>query len=281
MLEQSKRVIFLMEKSSIVISGLEKRLKADNYTTYSISGNFDRLENYIKNAGVFIIYNPQDILYAKYGHKNMAHIKDLIVDSNGFIIFIGDAGDKEVLVNEFPEFASYKWLIRPVEPEAFCNVVDEVMENYEKIQMRKKAAEESGGPNPDEAALSNDEDADTRKRVLIVDDDPSYAMMVKTWIKRFYKTDVVTAGMQAITFLLKKPVDLILLDYEMPVVDGAQVLQMLRQEPTTKDIPVIFLTGVSTREGVERVMELKPAGYVLKSTTRENLLAIIDEKIGQ
>jgi hypothetical protein len=53
MLEQSKRVIFLMEKSSIVISGLEKRLKADNYTTYFISGNYDRLENYINNAGVF------------------------------------------------------------------------------------------------------------------------------------------------------------------------------------------------------------------------------------
>ena len=63
-----------------------------------------------------------------------------------------------------------------------------------------------------------------------------------------------------------------MLDYEMPVVDGPQVFQMLRQEQSTKHIPVVFLTGVGTREGVERVMALKPDGYILKSTTRDSLL---------
>ncbi|MBP3231963.1 MAG: response regulator, partial [Anaerovibrio sp.] len=82
----------------------------------------------------------------------------------------------------------------------------------------------------------------------------------------------VKSGMDAITFLLKTPVDLILLDYEMPVVDGPQVFQMLRQEQSAKHIPVVFLTGVGTREGVERVMALKPDGYILKSTTRDSLL---------
>jgi len=47
---------------------------------------------------------------------------------------------------------------------------------------------------------------------------------------------------------------------------------MLRQEQSTKHIPVVFLTGVGTREGVERVMALKPDGYILKSTTRSSLL---------
>ena len=89
--------------------------------------------------------------------------------------------------------------------------------------------------------------------------------------------------MQAISFLLKVPekekVNLILLDYEMPIVDGPQVLQMLRQEPATANIPVVFLTGVGTREGVSRVMELKPDGYILKSTTRDDLLAFLDSKL--
>ena len=78
------------------------------------------------------------------------------------------------------------------------------------------------------------------------------------------------------TFLLKTKVDLILLDYEMPVVDGPQVFQMLRSEEATKNIPVVFLTGVGTREGVTRVMSLKPDGYILKSTTREGLLDSIN-----
>lgn len=281
MLDESKRVVFIMEKSSIVISGLEKRLKADKYTTMSIAENFEKIGRYTDEVGVFIIYNPQEILFAKNGHKNMSLIKDQIMDSNGTLIFVGEAGDKEVITKEFPEFASYRWLIRPVEPEMFCTIVDEEAENYEKRQRRKKIAENSKEVPFDDTGMLGEESSDTRKRILIVDDDPSYAMMVKAWIKPFYKTDVVTAGMQAITFLLKKPVDLILLDYEMPVVDGPQVLQMLRQEPTTKDIPVIFLTGVSSREGVQRVMELKPSGYVLKSTTSDNLLSIIEDKLGQ
>ena len=85
--------------------------------------------------------------------------------------------------------------------------------------------------------------------------------------------------MQAISFLFKNQVDIILLDYEMPVVDGPQVFQMLRSEDITKDIPVVFLTGVSTKEGVQRVMELKPDGYILKSTTKEDLLSYLEKKL--
>ena len=66
----------------------------------------------------------------------------------------------------------------------------------------------------------------------------------------------------------------------MPLVDGPQVFQMLRQEQATQHIPVVFLTGVGTREGVERVMALKPDGYILKSATKEKLLNYLREKIG-
>ena len=103
--------------------------------------------------------------------------------------------------------------------------------------------------------------------------------MIKEWIGNEYQTDIVTAGMQAIKFLLRNQVDLILLDYEMPIVNGPQVLQMLKQEPVTENIPVIFLTGVGTKEAVERVMSLKPDGYMLKSTSRENLLKLLYGKL--
>ena len=104
--------------------------------------------------------------------------------------------------------------------------------------------------------------------------------MVREWIKDDYQADIVTAGVQAIKFLIKKSADLILLDYEMPVVDGPQVLQMLREEPETADIPVIFLTGIGTKEAVQRVMALKPDGYILKTTTREDLLKYLNGKLG-
>ena len=65
----------------------------------------------------------------------------------------------------------------------------------------------------------------------------------------------------------------------MPVVDGPQVLQMLRQEEATQNIPVVFLTGVRALEDVRRVMELKPEGYVLKTTSKEDLIKMLAEKL--
>ena len=115
-----------------------------------------------------------------------------------------------------------------------------------------------------------------KQKILIVDDDPSYAKMVREWIKDVYRVDIVTAGMQAITFLLKNPVDLILLDYEMPITTGPQVMEMIRSEPGSSDIPIIFLTGKSDKESVLSVMALKPQGYMLKSMTREQILETID-----
>lgn len=71
--------------------------------------------------------------------------------------------------------------------------------------------------------------------------------------------------------------DLILLDYEMPVTSGPQVLEMIRSESRGDSIPVIFLTGKGERESVLKVLALKPDGYLLKSMERSKLLAAIDE----
>jgi CheY-like chemotaxis protein len=82
---------------------------------------------------------------------------------------------------------------------------------------------------------------------------------------------MANSGMQALRWLGKHKVDLILLDYEMPVTSGPQVLEMLRSEPETKNIPVMFLTGKSDKDSVMQVMSLNPQGYFLKSIEREEL----------
>ncbi|MCR5420458.1 MAG: response regulator [Lachnospiraceae bacterium] len=156
-------------------------------------------------------------------------------------------------MNKMPAIGDYTWVDRPVEMYLLQLAIDNAVR----------------GPGV----------TGEIKRVLIVDDDPFYAKMVKEWIKDKYQTDIVTTGMQAISFLLKNKVNLILLDYEMPKVDGPQVLQMLRQDEESKDIPVVFLTGAGSKYNVERIMSLEPAGYIFKETTREDLLDYIKEKI--
>ena len=62
---------------------------------------------------------------------------------------------------------------------------------------------------------------------------------------------------------LDKP-DLVLLDYEMPVCDGKQVLEMIRSEKTFEGIPVIFLTGRTDPDTVRTLVSLRPDGYLAK-----------------
>ena len=84
------------------------------------------------------------------------------------------------------------------------------------------------------------------------------------------------SGVAAIrTITLNRP-DLVLLDYEMPVCDGRQTLEMLRSDPAFADLPVIFLTGRSDPESVRNVMSLKPAGYLLKYLKPAELKGKID-----
>ena len=136
---------------------------------------------------------------------------------------------------------------RPIDNAAF---VDNVSEMFRKL--------ESG---------------EFRKTILIVDDDPSYLGLVREWLKGTYKVAMANSGLQAIKWLGKNKADLILLDHEMPVTAGPQVLEMLRSEEETKNIPVIFLTGKGDKESVMAVVALKPEGYFLKTIEREELLA--------
>ena len=71
--------------------------------------------------------------------------------------------------------------------------------------------------------------------------------------------------------------DLILLDYEMPEVDGPQVLAMLRNDQELANIPVVFLTGINNPESIEKLLSLNPAGYILKSTTSEDLRSTLSD----
>ncbi|MBR4543182.1 MAG: response regulator [Lachnospiraceae bacterium] len=72
-------------------------------------------------------------------------------------------------------------------------------------------------------------------------------------------------GVQAISYLTKNSVDLVLMDYEMPGANGPQVLSMLKTDSETGHIPVMFLTGKGDRESVPSVVGLHPEDYLLKT----------------
>ena len=75
---------------------------------------------------------------------------------------------------------------------------------------------------------------------------------------------------------LNRP-DLVLLDYAMPVVDGKQVLEMIRSEPEFSTIPVMFLTIKNDTLSIIKVKELRPEGYLLKSMPPTEIVKAVDD----
>ena len=92
-----------------------------------------------------------------------------------------------------------------------------------------------------------------------------------------YQVALAESGIAAIRTITLEPPDLVLLDYEMPVCDGRQTLEMLRSEKAFADIPVIFLTGRSDPDVVRALLALKPAGYLLKYLKPADIKQKIDE----
>ena len=119
-----------------------------------------------------------------------------------------------------------------------------------------------------------------KKTVLVVDDNAAILRSIKAMLEDKYTVMLANSGMQALKSIGKKHPDVILLDYEMPVCDGRQTLEMIRADEEICDIPVIFLTGVNSREHIEAVIKLKPAGYLLKPAVADKLIANIEKALG-
>jgi len=250
-------IVVVMFQYSVIIKSIERKLTEleCRFTTVSegLEYNFEREGKY---ANLILFYLPPDINDEAAKPGLVRKLCRTVLERGQKAVLIGESKYQADFLAEIPKLKKYPWINRPIDMKALEDALVQEMER-EEIPERKK-------------------------RILIVDDDPSYAKMIREWIKTDYRVDIVTAGMQAITFLLKVPeddrIDMILLDYEMPVVDGPQVLQMLRQESATADIPVVFLTGNGKREAVSRVMALKPEGYILKSTSKADLMDFLEKK---
>ncbi len=120
-----------------------------------------------------------------------------------------------------------------------------------------------------------------RKKILVVDDNGQMLRILKDMLEDQYDLELVTSGIKAMTSIVKDRPDIVLLDYEMPVCDGRQTLEMIRSDEDFLDLPVVFLTGINDREHIKQVLKLSPQGYLLKPPSRYGLLKTIEGVIGK
>jgi DNA-binding response OmpR family regulator len=111
-------------------------------------------------------------------------------------------------------------------------------------------------------------------KALIVEDDPDARKILSLILKLDgYQIHTAPGGHEAIDVLLSLMPDLILLDVMMPGMDGYQVCQWIRANPTTKRMPVVMLSGKADPESVARGLEVGADEYLAKPITPSNLTA--------
>lgn len=217
------------------------------------------------------------IICAGDENRDSVQVYDILRECSrmGSMDIIVVANDEErAFIMSMTRLERISFIARPVSLTALYKILEIAEENLEKDLVDANMAFETF-VNP------NTVETFPRKHILVVDDDPEQLMLIKEQLREFYEVTLVGSGELAFKALKKFKVDLILLDYMMPKMDGPEVLQMLREFPDYKDIPVVFLTGVSEREVViQTLMNLKPQGYLLKPSKKSEIVAKIIDVLG-
>ena len=100
--------------------------------------------------------------------------------------------------------------------------------------------------------------------ILIVDDSPSNLSMISNLLHESYTVKAVNRGSKVFKVVSDEQPDLILLDIMMPDVDGYEVCRLLKADPFTRHIPIIFLTSRSEIESEELGMKLGAVDYITR-----------------
>lgn len=244
----SSHMIVAGEKESFIVRTLIKKAQDAGAECKFVPWTVNDIHASFEETELIAVFMEDD---TKPKEEVIHFLSDNMEDKGKMLILIGEQDDIDYVRGKIPKEILYKTFTRPVDNAEYMNAVKEYFEKMHAGEFKKS--------------------------ILIVDDDPNYLSLVRQWLKGTYKVNMVNSGLQAIKFLGKNKVDLILLDHEMPVTSGPQVLEMLRSDEETRSIPVMFLTGKSDKNSVMEVVALKPEGYFLKTIEKEELLEKLQE----
>ncbi|MBE6093906.1 MAG: response regulator [Schwartzia succinivorans] len=118
--------------------------------------------------------------------------------------------------------------------------------------------------------------------ILVVDDDDMNLKMAEFILKKDMKENKVLladSGMKAIDTLQREKVDLVLLDFQMPVMNGLKTLELIRKREDLKDVAVIFLTAASDRDTVIKAGMMGVVDYIKKPFMPNDLIDRVSQAL--
>ena len=123
-------------------------------------------------------------------------------------------------------------------------------------------------------------DGNSQARVLLVEDNlVNQKVVIAVLRKKGYQIDVAGDGQQALTMLesAKHPYNVVLMDVQMPVMDGMEATRLLRRDPRWKNLPVIAMTAHAMNGDKERCLEAGMNAYIAKPVQPNHLISMIEK----
>ncbi len=245
--EKGKSVLLIGEKMNYLFISIMNILKQETLTVNVCSADIESLNKANKDVRALIIYADSNLAS---DHQLLVYLKDMVIERDMPVFAIGT--DEELAE------------IRMILPNLM------IQEEFKRPINAKKVGESI-------ASFLFNSTTQSKKKILVVDDSNVMLHNLKGWLGEKYQVMLADSGITAIKCISLNRPDLVLLDYEMPICDGKQVLQMIRSEMEFVDIPVIFLTARGDKKSVMEVMSLKPSGYLLKTMKPMEIIQAIDD----
>lgn len=118
-----------------------------------------------------------------------------------------------------------------------------------------------------------------KKHILVVDDVVTNLKIVEGFLEPHYKVSLVKSGEQALKFLDKSKPDLILLDIQMPGIDGFETIKRIKSKDENKNIPVLFLTSQEDIDSRIKGFQLGATDFILKPFMSDMVLKVINFRL--
>lgn len=213
-----------------------------------------------KLALEYVQQHPVDIILLDVempimdGFLTLERLRNVEACINVPVILVTSKRDKYTVLNS-GIMGVDGYLAKPVTKEALNQKIAEVYQKKEKLE--------------------------NRKTILMIDDDMSYLKQMNSFLQEFYNVIMINSAKLALNYLLKHTPDIILLDYQMPLYNGANVMNMIQKNTPEKQVPIILLSGALNREVLQECYSYNPAACLAKPVSKEVLIENIERVLNQ
>ena len=242
-------IVIVSEVQSYLIMSLKSWFEQAEYDVTMVKADINAINKIEETPSAMVLFVDENLLEEL---QALNFIKDKAAEGDIPIFTVGDMDE----LNSAEKIITKNLIRQRFQRPINVNEVVSSISHYEKKHRHNK------------------------KKILVVDDSGTMLRNVKGWLEESYQVSLANSAAMAIKAISTNRPDLVLLDYEMPIVDGKQVLEMIRSEHDFADIPVIFLTSREDQETRDGAMALNPEGYLLKSMEPAEIVQAIDDFFG-